>query len=342
MRSIFAGSDRVEPRVTIPTSSRGATILRSYSTAGAARTCRLTYWNDLHCDVFSPLEVKPVDRDSFEASLAIAELGPLTLVKTYTAAASIEHTERHLKRTRERRAFLLMPISGRVSSSHYGHEVDLDEGDFALTDSFAPGRVSFATANHSLGVSIPYDALTLHIPDPEALFGRRMMGSSGFGELVSSLLRALWSQAERGVPGQFAPGVAKNLLELLATAYAIDHKCSGAESSLQCARRAQVKRFIERRLRDAELNANAVAEGLGLSTRYIRRLFANQGESVSDYILRRRLEECARQLTSSLWQGRSITDTAFEWGFSSMAHFTRAFKERFAATPSEYRRNRTS
>ena len=292
--------------------------------------------------MFSPLEFRPLDPESFEASLAVESLGPLTLVKTYTSAASIEHTDQHLQRTRERRAFLLMPIVGRVSSSHYGNDVDLEEGDFALSDSFAPGRVAFAEANRSLGVSIPYDALTLHIPDPEAIFGLRVAGSFGFAQLVSSMLRALWTQAERGLPSQFGPGVAKNLLELLATAYAIDHKSAITESSVQCARRAQVKRFIERRLRDAELNANAVADGLGLSPRYIRRLFTNEGESVSDYILRRRLDECARQLTSSLWQGRSITDTAFEWGFSSMAHFARAFKDRFAVTPSDYRRSRTS
>ncbi|HEX5047240.1 MAG TPA: helix-turn-helix domain-containing protein [Gammaproteobacteria bacterium] len=319
-----------------------ATILRSYSTATAGRKARLTYWNDLHCDVFSPLEVRPLDRASFEASLTVEDLGPLTLVKTYTSAASIEHTDRHLRQTRDRRAFLFMPITGKVSSSHYGYDVDLDEGDFALSDSFAPGHVAFAEPNQSLGVSIPYDTLTLHIPDPEAIFGRRLAGNAGFAELVSSMLRALWAQAERGLPSEFGPSLANNLLGLLATAYAIDYKASVTESSVQCARRAQIKRFVERRLRDADLNANAVAQGLGLSTRYIRRLFANEGESVSDYILRRRLEECARQLTSPLWLGRSITDTAFEWGFSSMAHFTRAFKDRYAVTPSDYRRGRSS
>lgn len=316
--------------------------MRSYSTARAGRTARLTYWNDLHCDVFSPLEVKPFDRDRFDASLSVESLGPVTIVKTHSSAASIEHTDRHIEHTHARRAFLVMPTQGHVRSSHYGYDVELEEGDFGLSDSFTPGRVAFGEANQSLGISIPYDVLTLYIPDPEAIFGRRVAGSFGFGQLVSSMLHALWTQVERGLPNQFGPGVAKNLLELVATAYAIDHKSAVAESSMQCARRAQVKRFVERRLRDAELSANAVAEGLGLSPRYIRRLFSGEGESVSDYILRRRLEECARQLTSALWQGRSITDTAFEWGFSSMAHFTRAFKGRFAVTPSDYRRSKTS
>jgi AraC-like DNA-binding protein len=68
-------------------------------------------------------------------------------------------------------------------------------------------------------------------------------------------------------------------------------------------------------------------------------VFTAEGEGIAEYIRRRRLEECASQLRNAVWQGRSITDTAFAWGFSSMAHFTRAFKERFAVTPTEYRRN---
>ena len=84
-----------------------------------------------------------------------------------------------------------------------------------------------------------------------------------------------------------------------------------------------------------------MAAGLSLSPRYMRLVFSSEGETISDYIMRRRLEECAHQLTSAPWRGRSITDTAFDWGFSSVAHFTRSFKAKFAATPSEYRRDRS-
>jgi AraC-like DNA-binding protein len=316
-------------------------ILRSYSTSSAARSARLTYWNDLHCSVFSPLEVKPVDRDTFDAALGIDRLGPLTVAKTLSAAATIEQTDRHIAQTHERRTSLLMPIQGRLACSHYGHDAELDEGDFLLSDSFAPGRTSFAGPNRALIVSLPYDVLTLHIPDPERIFGRPMSGSLGFGQMVGSMLRALWTQVEAGLPSHVAAGVAKSFLDLVATAYALDRGQDIPGSCVASARRAQIKRFIERHLRDADLTANAVAAGLGLSSRYVRMVFTSEGETVSDYIMRRRLEECARQLTNTLWQGRSITETAFDWGFSSMPHFTRAFKERFTVTPSDYRRSRS-
>jgi AraC-like DNA-binding protein len=302
----------------------------------------LHYWNDLHCNFFSPLEVKPVDRATFDAHFSTDALGPLTVTKTYSAAACLEHTDHHVKRTSERRIFVIMPFEGRVLSHHYGLEAALEEGDFVLSDAFAPSRISFGGPNRSLNVAMPYSLLTQYLPNPEPFFGRPIPGSAGFGEMVSTMLRTLWTQIERGVPAEFHLNVAKSCLELIATACGMTYPADLAETSVAAARRAQIKRYVERHLREAGLTATAVAQGLGLSSRYVRMVFESESESISDYILRRRLEECARQLTQGLWQSRSITDTAFDWGFSSMAHFTRAFKERFAVTPSEYRRSRTS
>jgi AraC-like DNA-binding protein len=316
--------------------------LKIYSLSGRAPNARLPYWNDLLCSFFSPLEVSPLVKESFDARVSVDSVGPLIITKTFSSAATLEHTDYHVKRTSERKVFVLMPLEGPVSSQHYGYEGELLEGDIMLSDSFAPSRLAFAGPNHSLGIAMPYPLLTQYLPNPEPFFGRPIRCNAGLGHMISTMLRTLWDQVERGLPSEFGGNVAKSCLDLLATACAMAYPTDVAQSSVAAARRAQVKRYVERHLRDNGLTASAVAQGLGLSTRYIRMVFESESESISDYILRRRLEECARQLTQALWQRRSITDTAFEWGFSSMAHFTRAFKERFAVTPSEYRRTRIS
>lgn len=59
---------------------------------------------------------------------------------------------------------------------------------------------------------------------------------------------------------------------------------------------------------------------------------------MSAYILRRRLEECARQIGNPAWNAHTLTEIAFSWGFNSAAHFTRTFRERYGLAPREYRR----
>jgi AraC-like DNA-binding protein len=66
-------------------------------------------------------------------------------------------------------------------------------------------------------------------------------------------------------------------------------------------------------------------------------LFAAENDSVSAYLLRRRLEECAFELAQPQWFGRSITATASDWGFRSVTHFARAFKTAYGATPRAYK-----
>lgn len=303
------------------------------------RGARVAYWNDLHCSLFSPLEVRPLNRNDFAAAFQIDRLGPLAIAKTVSTSATIERTDGHVAQTPERRLCLVLPVRGEAASIHYGREALLREGDFTLYDSHAPSWMRIDDANESLLLLVPYGVLAQYVPAPERVCGLPISGAHGFGHTVAALLRSLWTQIERGFPAQFGDDVARSLLELIATCYAMQHR-DAAHASVAAARRGQIKRYLENHLRDPELNAVAVARALGLTPRYVRMVFAAEGESISAYLLRRRLEECARQLSSALWRGRSITETAFDWGFTNMAYFTRAFKEHFGTTPTAYRRTR--
>jgi AraC-like DNA-binding protein len=312
-------------------------IIRTYSTAHIAPAARLKYWNDIQRDIFMPMEVKPLDRASFEAELRFDALGSLGIARTMSRAARIDHSEKHVQQTAHRVASLIMPIRGPVTFYSYGREVALDEGDLGLIDSSAPSTVVLSCTNHALVLAIPYALLALHAPNPEAYFGWRMSGQRGLGHTLNAMVRSLWTQVEQGLPPHSGRQVTDSLLALVAAAYASEQKADVAESSLALARRAQIKRFIEAHLRDPGLSAVAIAAALDLSPRYVRMVFTAEHEHVSAYILRRRLDECAKQLGHPLWRGRSITETAFDWGFTNTAHFTRAFKQQFGVTPTCYR-----
>ena len=90
--------------------------------------------------------------------------------------------------------------------------------------------------------------------------------------------------------------------------------------------------FIREHLRDPDLCIDHISAALGCTKRYLHMLFSDKGMTVSDYIWRARLLHCRQELESQ--NGKTITDVAFSWGFSSSSHFSRVFREYFGVVPS--------
>jgi AraC-like DNA-binding protein len=64
--------------------------------------------------------------------------------------------------------------------------------------------------------------------------------------------------------------------------------------------------------------------------------FAASDRSIADHIWTTRLDGCRADLARRVDQ--TISEVAFAWGFSSSAHFSRAFRKRFGVTPTDFRR----
>jgi AraC-like DNA-binding protein len=185
---------------------------------------------------------------------------------------------------------------------------------------------------------LPAEVLREHLPSPEYFCGRHLPVSQGLTSTAASLAITLCAGTETRLSGDFQVRVARHLLELLATSYAMAFESVTTSSSVISGRHAKVRLFIEQHLRDPALSPCLVAAGLKLSSRYLRMIFASSSETVSAYILRRRLEECARQMSDPQWRGHSISEIAFAWGFNSASHFTRSFRDRYGVAPRDYRR----
>jgi AraC-like DNA-binding protein len=318
-------------------------VTKSYSTARVAPCARLRYWNDLHADLLAPLEIKARERRDFDAAACTADLGPLRFVRVDSAPATVEHRARHVARTRERRFRLVLPVKGQLDVRHGGHESMLGEGDFALLDDSVPYRMEFGEPNRSLCVSVAPDTIKAYLPTPAHVCGLRMPASRPLNKVASTMLLALWAEIENeDLRPEQRPALARSFLQVLAASYALDHTSVVERSVVVAARQTEVKQYIEAHLRSPDLTPTTIAAALGFSRRYLRLLFAAEDDSVTAYIRRRRLEECAFELAQLQWVGRSITATAADWGFRSVTHFTRAFKTAYGTTPRAFKQSHQS
>lgn len=75
-----------------------------------------------------------------------------------------------------------------------------------------------------------------------------------------------------------------------------------------------------------------------VSLRYLQKLFEEEQATVAGWIRQRRLERCRRDLLDPALGERPVSAIANRRGLPSPAHFSRAFRAAYGATPVEYRR----
>lgn len=102
-------------------------------------------------------------------------------------------------------------------------------------------------------------------------------------------------------------------------------------------RLSPVRRYIDDHLRDGGLSVSAVATALGVTPRYVQKLFQREGTTFSRYLLDRRLAE-ARKLLLQGARMPQISATAYEVGFGDISYFNRAFRKRYGVAPSDIRK----
>lgn len=305
-------------------------------TTGLATRSRVAAWTAHYCAQFDRAEIIPADLERFDAAIQTGELGPLRFARLSCMGSAIDRSLAP-GATAAHSYSLIVQISGSGTLTQYGQEAHMQPGDLALCDNAAPHSHFMAERSELILVRIPMQALHGHLPSPEQFCGRRLPASAGTTSVAAALVTNLCHRNRNGLPPSVQEGLSHQLLELIAISFSLAFETLIAPSSVVGSRYAKARRFIEQHLRDPELGPQKIARALNVSSRYLRMIFAGEKDSVSAYILRRRLEEVAHQLADARWRGRSICEIAFDWGFNSAPHFSRSFRERYGMSPREYR-----
>ncbi|WP_240229399.1 AraC family transcriptional regulator [Devosia lacusdianchii] len=192
----------------------------------------------------------------------------------------------------------------------------------------------------------PVELLLLQIPraalPAETVAGLAQPRTAGPSQLglqavLLSLMRSTFNEVERldavarASIGQTMAGLVRTMLE--ADPMSEENDTTGLDLL-----RRRVEAYFRANLDRSDLSIAEVARRMGCTPRYVFRAFAAEATTPSDYLWNLRLEAAHQRLLSVQYAGQSISEIAFGVGYSSSAHFSRAFRSRYDMAPRDLRR----
>jgi AraC family transcriptional regulator, positive regulator of tynA and feaB len=243
-------------------------------------------------------------------------------------------TSLHLGR-RDSRLLLSLQKEGIAVVQQDGRESRIEPGDMFVIDPARP----FAIETGEIAVQSVYlepEVLRNVLPELDSLTARAVRTSEGAGAVFRGMLDAVFAQADR-LQEPTADHIADALPHVLCAALAGLGGGRPAPTRVRAMHRQRILRYLRENLRNHALDAATVAAAVNLSTRYVYDVFEDEGLPLVKWIWATRLDRCRADLASPALASRTIGEIAYAWGFNDVAHFSRAFRQRFGQSPREWR-----
>jgi AraC-like DNA-binding protein len=228
---------------------------------------------------------------------------------------------------------ILLTESGVVEMVQEGSHVRLNEGSLMIFDGSIKYTQTSSVDSRALILRVSKASLETRgrVPSVQKMFVAD--ATSPDVALFTSLIAGATAHGERCSPyaSDLFGELFTDLMAIVTNDLMVSTRISRADAMLRNA-----KRFIDRNFGDEKMDAGFVANALGLSTRYLAKLFAVEDSSVRRYLLQQRLASAQRVLTNGDARIR-ISDIAWACGFVDAAHFSRVFKKHCGASPKDFR-----
>ncbi|WP_427918302.1 helix-turn-helix domain-containing protein [Streptomyces sp. cg40] len=275
----------------------------------------------------SHIEIDSIGADGLE--VATVDCGPVAIRSENGSSDCVTPSQ----------CVIFYMLSGIAFTVHEGRRVEIDAGALIVTDdsidfSFHARGVSRLLVLRFMGE--PTDRMPTARPGTFHVV--RRPEKSQAGSLLFPLLRTLATEIWN-VDGEIGPGL-EQIVYFLGTSMARiayvemgDHHPAGSIPLL-----TDVKESIERQLGLFGVSPATLATEHHMSLRQLHRLFEPTGESVMQYIKRRRLECFAHDLTNPDLRHRKISELAAAWGMPDAAMLSKNFRSAYGVPPREYRK----
>lgn len=302
--------------------------LLTVETAKVSGRDRVALWSDALTAVCGPLHTDPLGA-TLDGMMTFGAIGRLQIGHIAVSRHRVELTQELARAERHPVAKVIIQTAGVSVYTQRGECVTLTPGDGLVYDVSHPHSIISTETTEHFVVTVPHDLVVGRGFRLDRLSAQRFSARTGVGRLAADLIHSTFGELATISP-TYEDHLAASLLSLMFLP--LPNETAHSSEAL----RFRIESYIRDQIRDPDLSIDQIASALRCSKRYLHMAFAASDRSITDHIWTTRLDGCRDDLARR--SDQTISEIAFAWGFSSSAHFSRAFRKRFGVTPSGFRR----
>jgi AraC-like DNA-binding protein len=300
-------------------------------TSGLPARERFARWRDAMSATHEAALPADCDPARFNAFACGWNLGQALVIETRATAQVLSRSPRAIRADQIDHYLIRLQRDGRWRGEAGDRSADANAGTVMVLDMAQP-TTALGTDIDNINVLLPRDVLDSLLP-PFNMHGLVLRGA--MAQLLRNHLVTLIDNLPH-IPAAHAGDIARATGNLVAACLAPSRDAAHrARGPLALARFSEIRRYIDRHLGTREFGPDAICRALGLSRSTLYAACEPVG-GVAALVRQRRLARL-REILTDPRDRRPIAQIAYQHGFVSQAHFSRAFREAYGCSPREAR-----
>ena len=257
------------------------------------------------------------------------------------ATFSYVRSAEHIRASHADIAIIWFVRRGRLTVSSGNRACIVEPGQLTITRSNRPLRVQASPAGDSvyedIHILIPSHVLQSHLPG-----GIPTLASNSFLEgnlrVAEQILDVLHGQRDR-VDAAVAQMLSDCFLRALGRQLTVEHGSFDKRKTAAEHHYDNIVGCIDMHMANCDISVSFVADHVKISPRQLCYILAGKGTSFAKLLWGKRLERASEFLRKPEMGHYSVSEIAYLVGYKSAGHFSRMFKNRYGAAPTQMRRH---
>jgi AraC-like DNA-binding protein len=298
---------------------------------------RVATLRDFYCRGVLKAELDVRDGEPIAASLTAHSLPDAQLLLGTLVGARVIRTRQLVLDGNDSLA-LVFNRSGTVGVAARGRQLLLGPGDAVLTSAEDATVFERLSPGECFSLRVPRRILVPMIMDVDDSVMRIIRDRQPEMRVLVDYAMSLIRENALATPALRLLGVG-HLHDLLALVLGAtdDVRESAGRRGAKAARLHKAKFLIVNNCWRQDLSVASVAQELGVTPRYLQRLFEADGKTFSSFLVEQRLKRAHRMLREPEFVERPVSSIAYDVGFGDLSYFNRCFRRAYGATPSDVR-----